>query len=137
AITATEAEWAGSEVVTQKFLWPWDARPYPYWPDLRSVWADGGKWVTGHWTPGKLGSSHVAAVIAQIMQRAGLSDEQINVSDIYAVLDGFVLHERVSARGAIEQLAQAFFFSVKESAAQLVVIPRDATVDSTVDATIC
>ena len=137
AIAATEAEWAGSSMVVNKFLWTWDARPYPYWPDLRTVWADGGNWVTGHWVQGKLGSSHVAAAVEQIALRAGLSDAQIDTSQLQMLLDGFVISERVSARAALQQLMQAYFFTLKESAQALVAIARDESVDVTVDAASC
>ncbi len=137
AITATEAEWAGSAMVANKFLWTWDARPYPYWPDLLSVWADGANWVTGHWVQGKLGASHVAGAVEELMLRAGIGDAQLNTVGVQAILDGFVLHERVTARAALEQLMQAYFFTVKESGAQLVLLPRDAAVDAVADVTQC
>lgn len=35
-------------------LWTWDARPYPYFPDLESTWGDFGNWEYGHWINGKL-----------------------------------------------------------------------------------
>lgn len=137
AIAATELEWAGSAMVVNKFLWTWDARPYPYWPDLRDVWADGGNWITGHWVQGKLGASHVSAVVRQLLLRAGLTEAQIDVANVQAVLDGFVIHERVSARAAIDQLMQTYFFTMKESAAKLVLVPRDASVDAVVNADQC
>ena len=137
AIAATEAEWAGSAMVPQRFLWTWDARPYPYWPDLTSVWADGGNWVTGHWVQGKLGASHVAAAVEQIATRAGLSNAQIDTSTLQMQLDGFVISERVTARAALQQLMQAYFFTFKETDQGLVAILRDATVDATIDASNC
>ena len=36
-------------------LWAWDARPYPYFPDLADVWSDGANWERGHWLNGRLG----------------------------------------------------------------------------------
>lgn len=137
AIAATEAQWAGSSMVTNKFLWTWDARPYPYWPDLTSVWADGGNWATGHWVQGKLGASHVAPVVEQLTRRAGLSDAQVDTTALQTMLDGFVVHERVSARAALDQLLAAYFFSIKESNGVLVCIPRDASIDATVDVSQC
>jgi hypothetical protein len=137
AIAATEAQWGSSGMVPRRFLWTWDARPYPYWPDLLSVWADGKSWVTGHWVQGKLGASHVAAAVEQIATRAGLSDAQINTSQLQVMLDGFVLHQRLTARAALEQLMQAYFFTIKESGNALVAILRDATIDATVDVSAC
>lgn len=137
AIAATEDQWAGSSMITNKFLWTWDARPYPYWPDLLSVWSDGGNWVTGHWVQGKMGASHVAAAVEQIATRAGLDGDQIDTSALQIVLDGFVISDRVTARGAMEQLMQAYFFTIKESGDTLVAVARDASVDATIQASEC
>jgi len=40
AILGTEKQWQNSDMVTRKFLWTWDARPFPFWPDLEKVWTD-------------------------------------------------------------------------------------------------
>ena len=137
AIAATESHWAGSSMVQQKFLWTWDARPYPYFPDLLDVWADGKNWVTGHWVQGKLGASHVSSAVEQIARRAGLTDAQMDTSALQIILDGFVLHRRVTARAALEQLMQAYFFTIKESGAALIAMLRDASVDATIDVSQC
>ncbi len=137
AIAATESQWAASSMIANKFLWTWDARPYPYWPDLLGVWSDGANWVTGHWVQGKLGASHVAGALEQICTRAGLSDAQLDSSALQLVLDGFVINERVTARAAIEQLMQAYFFTLKESGGALVAVPRDASLDLSVEAGDC
>lgn len=125
AITATEAQWADSPMVVNKFLWTWDARPYPYWPDLRSIWADGANWVTGHWVQGKLGASHVAAAVEQIAQRVGIAAEQLDMSVLQMILEGFVIHQRTTARGAISQLMQAYFFTLRERRDGLAAMLRD------------
>lgn len=137
AISATLAQWGGSTMVTNSFLWTWDARPYPHWPDLMGVWADGANWVTGHWVQGKLGSSHVAGVVEQIATRAGLLGEQIDTSRIQMILDGYIIADQISARAAIEQLMNAYFFSVRESGGVLVAMPRDSQSQLTVDASVC
>jgi hypothetical protein len=33
-------------------VWNWDARPFPTFPQLASVWADAGDWATGDWLNG-------------------------------------------------------------------------------------
>lgn len=137
AIAATESQWSANDVVAQRFLWSWDARPYPYWPDLREVWADGANWVTGHWVQGKLGTSHVAAAVEEIAAAAGCDTSLLDTSQLQVMLDGFILAERTSARAAIEQLMSAYFFSMKESNGKLVVIPRKADVAASVEADNC
>ncbi len=126
AIAATESQWAANDVVARRFLWTWDARPYPYWPDLLEVWADGGDWVTGHWVQGKLGTSHVAPAVEELAATAGVDLSLVDTSQLQLGMDGFVLASRTTARAVLEQLMQAFFFSFRESGGKLVALPRQA-----------
>lgn len=137
AIAATEAEWAGSAMVANKFLWTWDARPYPYWPDLRSVWADGANWATGHWVQGKLGASHVAAVVEDVAKRAGIPAEKLDSRALQMMLDGFVIHERTTARAIISQLMQAYFFTLVERNGGITAIQYDRGEEIEIDASEC
>lgn len=36
-------------------IWSWDARPYPYFPQLTTVWGDCANWYFGHWLNGRIG----------------------------------------------------------------------------------
>ena len=49
-------------------LWAWDARPYPYFPDLTDVWSDGANWERGHWLNGRLGAASLAGLIAAVLR---------------------------------------------------------------------
>jgi hypothetical protein len=42
--------------LSRVMIYTWDARPYPFFPVLEAVWADGPNWITGHWIGGKLAS---------------------------------------------------------------------------------
>ena len=72
AIKATELAWQNSDFVENKFLYTWDARPYPYFPNLSNVWADAGCWKYGHFLNGKSGSSMLSNVIAYLCHVAVL-----------------------------------------------------------------
>jgi len=37
----------------RKFLWTWDARPYPWFPALTEVWSDGENHRLDHWIQGR------------------------------------------------------------------------------------
>lgn len=37
------------------FVWAWDARPYPEFPD-GAIWGDSSAWETGHWIGGRIGA---------------------------------------------------------------------------------
>ena len=123
-IMATEAVWGGSSMVERRFLWTWDARPYPYFPDLREVWADGGVWMTGHWVTGKLGLSSLAAIVKALCAKAGLGAERIDVSRLTQRVEGYVVMRQATARQLIEELMGAFFFDAVETAGVLRFVPR-------------
>ncbi|MCI5049398.1 MAG: phage tail protein, partial [Rickettsiales bacterium] len=123
-IAATLSQWANSSMIEELFLWTWDARPYPYWPDLSDVWADGAVWKTGHWVQGKFGLSSLAAIVLDLCIRAGLSASKVDVTRLQEQVDGFVLTSKASARNMIELLMQAFFFEATERDGVLHFIPK-------------
>jgi len=123
-IAATEAQWGGSLMVEHIFAWAWDARPFPYWPDLTGVWNDGGVWKTGHWLQGKLGISNLAAIVLDLAKKSGLEDTDIDVSQISEILEGYVINSQQTIRDAIQILRSAYFFDTVESDNILRCIPR-------------
>ena len=112
------------DLVPRRFIWTWDARPYPYWPDKLNIWQDGNLWKTGHWLNGKLGISTLGAIIADILRSTGLKQNEYDVSQLTQDVAGFVVAENCSVREVIEQLQAAYFFDVVESRAMLKFIPR-------------
>ncbi|MBN8828628.1 MAG: glycoside hydrolase TIM-barrel-like domain-containing protein [Sphingobacteriia bacterium] len=112
------------EYIEQSFLWCFDARPFPYWPDLKQLWSDGDLWATGHWVNGKLGKTSLAQVVADLCVKSGIDINHIDVTRLNQTIEGFVLPEQMTARNAIETLASAFFFDVIESEGIIKFIPR-------------
>ncbi len=133
-LTATAAQWAGSSMVERMFAWTWDARPFPYWPDLASVWRDGAVWKTGHFLQGKLGISNLAGVVSDLCSRSGLQAADVDASRISEVLEGFVISNQQPIREAIEALRTAFFFDTVESDGVLHCVPRGGAVAASIDA---
>ena len=123
-IAATEQQWKNSTMVERMFAWTWDARPFPYYPDLTGVWTDGSVWKTGHWLQGKMGVSNLAAIVQDLCLRSGLNASDIDVSHISEMLDGFVLNNQQTIRDAIEPLKTAYFFDAVESDNILRFVPR-------------
>lgn len=124
ALTATEQQWKDSNMVERMFVWTWDARPFPYWPDLLNVWTDGVAWKTGHWVQGKLGISSLAGIVSDLCLRTGLAEEDIDVSGITEQVDGFILSAPQTVRQAVEILQQGYFFDAVESDNTLKFLPR-------------
>ena len=50
--------------------WTWDARPYPFFPELTGTWTDGPNWRLGHWLTGRLGAVSLAALLAGKVEAA-------------------------------------------------------------------
>lgn len=99
------------------FVWTWDARPYPAFPNDLSIWSDGGNWRTGHWLNGRLGATTLADVIAALLSDHGFTD--FDVSEVSGDLVGYVQGEVTSARALLEPLLEVFQVDVREDAGKL------------------
>ncbi len=100
------------------FVWTWDARPYPAFPETGSLWADGVNWQRGHWVNGRLGAATLADVIAAVLTDHGFTD--FDVSGVAGDLPGFVQGEQTSARRLIAPLMEAFQIDALEANGRLV-----------------
>jgi hypothetical protein len=90
------------------FVWNWDTRPFPAFPDLSGIWADGTNFETGHWLNGRLEGTPVDRLVAKLLVDFGLpAADRIAVDGF---VDGYVLDRPMSARQALEPLAQSFGF---------------------------
>jgi hypothetical protein len=119
ALSATEKYWRDSEFLERMFIWTWDARPYPYWPDLNQVWTDGGCWSRGHWVNGKLGLTSLQAVVQDLCKRAGLKLDKIRTEELSDLIDGVVITEQDQVKDIINMLKMAYFFETHEENGKL------------------
>lgn len=114
-------------------LWAWDARPFPYFPDLASVWSGGANWERGHWLTGRLGQATLAGVIESVLRDHGFSDYEI--AEVYSIVDGYVVNDVLSARGTLEPLIRAFRVNAADAGDRVLLRglarPADATLDPT------
>jgi|CXWL01.1.fsa_nt_gi hypothetical protein len=122
-----------SNFVPRKFVWTWDARPFPFFPDLGSVWADGSNWKTGHWVQGKLGLSSLGQIVADLLKKVGYDNTMYDTSRLTDIVSGFVITNRQSVRSCLEQLATAYFFDCVESDGLLKFIKRGKVSSTTID----
>jgi hypothetical protein len=121
--------------VPRRFVWTWDARPYPFYPDLLSVWADGTNWQTGHWIQGKVGLSLLGLIVSHLLQKVGYLPEHYDVSDLTDRVSGFIMSNRQTVRSSLEQLAMAYFFDMVESDGVLKFVKRGKPSSFTLDET--
>ncbi len=99
------------------FVWTWDARPSPAFPDDLSVWSDGSNWRAGHWLNGRIGGTTLADTIAAILKDHGVED--FDVSAVCGDLTGYVQADLTSARALIEPLMEAFQIDAVEDVGRI------------------
>jgi hypothetical protein len=104
--------------------WTWDARPYPHFPALSGVWADGDNWRLGHWLTGRLGSPSLAALVRALCRTGGLPDAWIDVSGIWGAVEGYVVAAVESPRQGLEALSRFFGFDMLESEGRMRFVMR-------------
>ena len=95
------------------YIWTWDARPYPAFPQSTAVWSDGPNWKLGHWITGRLGAVPLNQLVVAILADIGFTS--VNTANLIGVVDGFVIDRIMSPRQAIEPLMLAYFFDAAES----------------------
>lgn len=121
------------------YIWTWDARPFPAFPAITSVWTDGENWRNGHWINGRLGNAPLRELISAILTDHGF--EAFDVDLVEGTLQGYVQAEFTSARALLESLLALFLIDVYESEDKLVFSSRlkssksptliDAVIDQT------
>ncbi|WP_438456423.1 glycoside hydrolase/phage tail family protein [Wolbachia endosymbiont of Kerria lacca] len=138
AIEGTLKKWQSSEMVEKMFLWAWDARPFPYFPNLCDMWADCHNWQTGHWIQGKISQLNVSDVLSDLLQKVGLKGDQFDTSDVKGLLSGYVINDQQPVRSIIKMLRRCYFFDVVEQNSKLKFIQkgRGVTTGIPVDETV-
>lgn len=106
------------------YVYAWDARPYPYFPARADVWGDHANWTRGHWLNGRAGRAPLDLLVAALAAESGAAN--VDARGLKGAIAGYVLDRPLSAREAIDPLADIFQFDMVETAAGLRFQPRDA-----------
>jgi hypothetical protein len=93
-------------------VWAWDARPFPAFPTLAGTWRDGDNWHRGHWLNGRLSTALAGDLLAAILADHGLSG--IDRTQGGGSIAGYVVDRPLTARAALEPLADLFGISVHD-----------------------
>ncbi|WP_457645888.1 baseplate multidomain protein megatron, partial [Profundibacter sp.] len=104
-------------------VWAWDARPFPYFPNHRDLWADGDNYARGHWLNGRTAARSLASVVAEICERSGVT--QYDVSRLYGYVRGYSVPAIDGARAALQPLMLAYGFDAVERDGVLIFRNRD------------
>jgi GTA TIM-barrel-like domain/Putative phage tail protein len=116
------------------YLWTYDARPFPAFPDHPEIWSDADNFEAGHWLNGRLEGAPVDDVVAAVFKDFGETPPDRIAADGF--IEGYVIDRPLSLRGVIEPLSELFGFDavltggkvrfVRRSAKPAVVLAADA-----------
>ena len=117
--------------MSQAFVWAWDARPYPFFPNRVDLWSDGDNYWRGHWLNGRSTSRSLASVVAEICLQAG--ELRFDVSKLYGVVKGYQIVDVLEARSALQPLMLRFGFDAIEREGVLHFIMREGQKDVVIE----
>ena len=115
AIEATEEVFLNSEYVENKFLYYWDMRPYPFYPNRTDLWDDCEKWKYNYCINGKTGISNANIIIHQLFKDADLDLDLIENIEVDEFVDGMIINNSMSIRDALYILQKVYFFDCIEN----------------------
>ncbi|MFW8634286.1 baseplate multidomain protein megatron [Cribrihabitans pelagius] len=105
------------------YVWAWDARPFPVFPNALEVWNDGGNYLRGHWLNGRAGQRTLASVVAEICEDAGLG--AYDVSKLHGVVRGYANSDVSDARALLQPLMLRHGFDAVERNGQVEFLMRN------------
>jgi len=106
-------EYAGPMIdMTRAFVWAWDVRPYPFFPNTRELWSDGASYARGHWLNGRTSSRSLASVVQEICSRAGV--QAVDTSGLYGLVRGYGVADVGDARASLQPLMVRYGFDAIE-----------------------
>lgn len=104
---------AGMVDVDRLYHWTWDARPYPAFPALTEIWADGPNHRNGHWLTGRLGGMASDELAVALAAEHGVT---LQAEPVAPFVGGYVLNNATTARAALEPLIEVSGLSLRNRA---------------------
>ncbi|MCF6234363.1 MAG: glycoside hydrolase/phage tail family protein [Rhodobacteraceae bacterium] len=98
--------------MTNAYVWAWDTRPFPSFPNNRELWSDGENYARGHWLNGRVGARSLDSVVEEICRRSGLVD--IDTSQLFGIVRGYLVDRVSDARAALQPLMLRYGFDAIE-----------------------
>ncbi|EBA16155.1 hypothetical protein RSK20926_20555 [Roseobacter sp. SK209-2-6] len=98
--------------LSNAYVWAWDLRPFPAFPNLANQWSDGGNYLRGHWLNGRVGQRSLASVVEEICRSSG--QEEIDVSELHGIVHGYLVPDVSEARAALQPLSLNYGFDAIE-----------------------
>ena len=108
--------------LSRGFVWAWDARPYPWFPNGKDSWSDGKNYALGHWLNGRVSSVSLGALVADICKDSGVAD--YDVSALRGFVRGYHTQHITTARSVLQALALQYGFDAVEKDGKITFMHR-------------
>jgi hypothetical protein len=119
ALNPVSSVYSGRMVDPSKmFVYTWDARPYPAFPNNTLVWTDGANWEFGHWLTGRAAAGPLAETVRTILEDTGFLD--FDAGGLSGSMQGYLVDRVASARDMLQPLEMGYFFDSVESGGRIV-----------------
>ena len=113
------------------YVWCWDTRPWPWFPNAGTLWSDSANYGKGHWISGRATHRSLGSVVREICENAGVL---CDVSDLRGIVRGYMLDQTGEPRHALQPLMQQFGFDAIEREGRLIFRMRGGQLAGQVDA---
>jgi hypothetical protein len=117
--------------MSKAFVWAWDGRPWPDFPNNLSLWSDGPNHAHGHWLNGRTGVQSLADVVGTICEQSGIVD--YDTKDLHGVVRGYTVDDIQTARSSLQPLMVTFGFDAIEKNGTMVFRNREIARDVEID----
>lgn len=120
--------------LSRVYVYTWDARPHPAFPNDTEAWGDGENWGVGHWLTGRFASAPLADTVARLLEDYGFDAHDARA--LTGTVPGYLIDRVMAARDALQPLELAYFFDTLEAGGEIAFRHRGAaapTVDVALD----
>ena len=111
--------------MSRAFVWAWDMRPFPFFPNNVDLWSDGENYPRGHWLNGRASGRTLASVVGEICRGAGV--EYFDTSALFGHVRGYAVEQVGEGRAALQPLMLRYGFDAIEREGVLTFRMRDGT----------
>ncbi len=103
------------DIIENAFVWCYDLRPYPFFPQRKDVWSDGELWQKGHWLNGKLGANTFNEIVADLCLKVGIEASELEFHTTDQRIEGFCISSNSSFASYIKNLCDICFIQMLQS----------------------
>jgi hypothetical protein len=104
-----------SDIIENSFVWCYDARPFPFFPQRKDIWKDGNLWQKGHWINGKLGSNTFDEIVKELCIKSGIQENELEFINCNDLVEGMCIDKSIPFSKYVEYLCDVYFVKISSS----------------------